>query len=54
MNTPNFLEHDNISFSKISLSKEVAGIIKQVVQESTTTIHPDCNNGKNFKGVHYV
>lgn len=54
MTTTNLLEHDNISFSEILLSKEVADIIKQVVKESTTTIHPNCNDGGNFKGVHYV
>ena len=34
MTATNFLEHDNYSFSKILLSKEVADIIKQVVKES--------------------
>lgn len=34
MATTNFPEHDNSSFSKILLSKEVADIIKQVVKES--------------------
>ena len=48
-----FLEHDNYSFSKILLSKEVADIIKQVVEE-TNTIHPNCNDGENFKGKNYV
>jgi len=46
--TTTFLEHDN-SFSKILLSKEVADIIKHVVQEAST-IHPNCNDGENFKG----
>jgi len=46
-----FLEHDNASFSKILLSKEVADIIKQVVKESTNNIHLNCNDGKNFKGI---
>jgi len=54
MNATNFLEHDNTSFSKILLSKEVADIIKQVVKESTDTIHPNCNDGENFKGVSNV
>jgi len=48
--TTTFLEHDNYSFSKILLSKEIADIIKQVVQETTSTIHPNCNDGENFKG----
>ena len=52
MTATTFLEHDNVSFSKILLSKEVADIIKQVVKESTKTIHPNCNDGENFKGVH--
>ncbi|MGY5144433.1 MAG: hypothetical protein ACW9XH_08125 [Candidatus Nitrosopumilus sp. bin_32a] len=44
-----FLEHDNYSFSKILLSKEIADIIKQVVRD-TSTIHLKCNDGENFKG----
>ena len=48
-----FLEHDNVSFSKILLSKEVADIIKQVVKESTNAIHPNCNDGENLKGVYH-
>ena len=51
MTATTFLENDNVSFSKILLSK-VADIIKQVVKESTKTIHPNCNDGENFKGVH--
>lgn len=45
-----FLEHDNSSFSKILLSKEVADIIKQIVRESTRDIHPKCNDRENTKG----
>ena len=46
-----FLEHDNNSFSKVLLSKEVAEIIKHAVKESTTeSIHPDCNDRRDFKG----
>lgn len=48
-----FLENDSFSFSKILLSK-VADIIKQVLQESTNTVHSDCNDKKNFKGENYV
>ncbi len=32
MNAASFLEHDNSSFSKLLLSKEVAYIIKQIVR----------------------
>lgn len=39
-----FLEHDNYSFSKILLSKEVADIIKQVVKESTSASHLKYND----------
>jgi len=46
MTATTLLEHDNVSFSKILLSREVADIIKQVVQESTKTIHPNCNDGE--------
>ena len=53
MTATTLLEHDNVSFSKILLSKEVADIIKQVVKESTNTIHPNCNGGENLKGVHH-
>jgi len=52
MTATTFLEQDNVSFSKILLSK-VADIIKQVVKESTETIHTNCNDGKNFKGVQH-
>lgn len=45
-----FLEHDNSSFSKLLLSKEVADIIKQAVRESTQVNHLGCNDGKNIKG----
>ena len=41
-----FPELDNPSFSKILLSKEVADIIKQVVRESTNTIHQMGNDGE--------
>jgi len=51
MTATNFLEHDNVSFSKILLSKEVADIIKQVVRESTSTVHLNGNDRENFKGV---
>ena len=44
-----FLEHDNVSFSQILLSKEVADIIKQAVREATDTIHQPCNDRKNMK-----
>lgn len=54
MTTTPFLEHDNISFSKILLSKEVADIIKQAVREATGTIHQPCNDRKNFKGENHV
>jgi len=50
---PVFLEHDSNSFSKILLSKEIADIIKHVVKESTKTIHPNCNDRENFKGICY-
>ncbi len=49
-----FLEQDNYSFSKILLSKEVADIIKQVVRESTKSIHLDGNDGKNNTGEYDV
>ena len=49
MTATTFLEHDNVSFSKILLSKEVADIIKQVVKESTKTIHPNCMMGRISK-----
>lgn len=49
-----FLEHDNVSFSKILLSKEVADIIKQVVREASNTVHQQCNDRKNLKGRNYV
>ena len=49
-----FLEHDNSSFSKLLLSKEVADIIKQVVRESTKTIHLSCNDREKNKGENYV
>ena len=54
MTATTFLEHDNYSFSKILLSKEVADIIKQVVKESTSTIHPNCNDREEFKGKNHV
>lgn len=41
-----FSEQDNPSFSKILLSKEVAEIIKQVVRESTRTVHLKCDEAK--------
>ena len=45
--TTAFLEHENFSFSKVLLSKEVSDIIKQVVRESTQDIHPPiCNERK--------
>ena len=44
------LEHDNTSFSKVLLSKEVAEIIKHVVKELSKAIHPDYNDGEDFKG----
>ena len=50
MTAARFLEHDNYSFSKILLSKEVADIIKQVVRESTLAIHPSCNDRESHKG----
>ena len=43
-----FLEHDNTSFSRVLLSKEVAEIIKHVVKESSNPIHPNCNDRKDF------
>ena len=54
MTATTFLEHDNYSFSKILLSKEIADIIKQVVKESTSTVHPNCNDGGKFKGNYHV
>lgn len=48
-----FLEQDNPSFSKILLSK-VADIIKQVVRESTKSVHLDGNDGKNNTGEYDV
>ena len=45
-----FLEHDNSSFSKLLLSKEVADIIKQVVRESKKTTNLGCNDGKKNTG----
>jgi len=53
MGATTFLERDSVSFSKILLPKEVADIIKHVVQESTTTIHPNYNNWENIKGIRY-
>lgn len=50
MSTTPFLEHDNASFSKILLSKEVAEIIKQIVRESNSQVHLKCNDGENIKG----
>ena len=52
MTTTTFLEHDNSSFSKILLSKEVADIIKQVVKDSVPTVHPVCNDRENNKERH--
>ena len=49
-----FLEHDNYSFSKLLLSKEVADIIKHVVQESAMIIHLSCNDRKKNKGENCV
>lgn len=48
-----FLEHDNSSFSKLLLSKEVADIIKQAVKESTQTVNTKCNDRENFKGEYH-
>lgn len=42
--TTNFLEHENFSFSKLLLSKEVADIIKAVVKESDQAIHYKCDD----------
>ena len=50
MSTTHFLEHDNASFSKILLSKEVAEILKQIVRESDPQVHLKCNDGENNKG----
>lgn len=50
MSTTPFLEHDNASFSKILLSKEVAEIIKQIVRESDPQVHLKCNDGEANKG----
>ncbi len=50
MTATNFLEHDNTSFFKILLSKEVAEIIKQVVKDSTYAIHPSCNDREKNTG----
>ena len=49
MNATNSLEHDNLSFSKILSSKEVADIIKQVVKESTPTVCPKCDDREKYK-----
>ncbi len=53
MNATNFLEHDNYTFSKILLSKEVADIIKQVVRESTQASHL-CNDREKHTGENNV
>ena len=45
--TTTFLEQDNTSFSRVLLSK-VAEIIKHIVKESVTPIHPKCNDRKDF------
>lgn len=37
------LEHEQISFSKLLLSKDVADIIKEIVKESYQTVHLSCN-----------
>ena len=49
-----FLEHDNYSFSKLLLSKEVADIIKQVVRESTQIVNLGSNDREKNKGESHV
>ena len=49
MTTTTFLEHDNSSFSKILLSKEVADIIKQIVKESVPAVHSVCDDRETHK-----
>ncbi|MCA9820686.1 MAG: hypothetical protein KC440_08160 [Nitrosarchaeum sp.] len=48
--TSRLLEYDNVLFSKILLSKEMADIIKQIVRESSKTCYSNCNDAGNFKG----
>ena len=54
MTATTFLEHDNFSFSKLLLSKEVADIIKQVIKESIQTVHHPCNDREINKGARNV
>lgn len=54
MTTSIFLEHDNASFSKILLSKEVAEIIKQVIRETAGTVHQHCYDRKNSPNVNNI
>ncbi|MCA9827380.1 MAG: hypothetical protein KC444_03175 [Nitrosopumilus sp.] len=49
--TTRLLEHDDFSFSKILLSKEVTDIIKQIVKESTKNCYSNCNSIRNSKEV---
>ena len=46
---PSPLEHENISFSKLLLSKDIADIIKAVVKESYRNVHPLCDEGEKSK-----
>ena len=52
-NTNFFLEQDNFSFSKILMSREIADIIKQILLESTNTVHSNSNVRENFKVVQH-
>lgn len=47
--TNTFLEHENLSFSKILSSKEVSDIIKAVVKESSMAVHLKCDDRKSLK-----
>ncbi len=53
MTATTFLEHNNALFSKILLSPEVAEL-KQIVRESSTVIHQNCNDREKNKGVCHV
>jgi hypothetical protein len=43
---PSPLKDENISFSKLLGSKDIADIIKAVVKESCHNVHPLCNERK--------
>ena len=48
MVTTTFLEHDNTSFSRVLLSKEVAEIIKHIVKESSNPFIQIAMTGRTF------